>query len=164
MCASMKEVLNVFLNQYNYYANLMDTQDLIDLRLYNSPNDAYLDRKKCKGPPFIVINGRNIRYPKEDFLLWLKDEKNSERLKKDNFYCWKCEKFYDESFFYQRKSPCKQCHRKIIRKWQQKNPEKVAFYRENEKAKLFCMKKIKKWYGEKFVSNRESYLLNKSGF
>ncbi len=156
----MENILSIIMNQYESFPDLLDSKDLIGLALYRTPNDAYLDRKHCKGPPFIVINGRNIRYPKDDFIAWLKEEKETNKTKFNELFCWRCERFYDRSKFYQNKSPCKECHKKIIRDWQKRNPDRILTYRENERAKNFCMKKIKKWYGAEFVSSHESKVLN----
>jgi hypothetical protein len=59
---------------------LASTWDLIELGLFGSENAAYRARKRNDGPPYIRVNSRVIRYPKQgvlDFLRERHEDRNS---------------------------------------------------------------------------------------
>lgn len=57
--------------------------------------------------------------------------------------CHKCQQLLASINFYERKSPCKKCHMKLVKDWQKRNPEKVRVIKaRNNKAYRYKRKLI----------------------
>jgi len=60
-----------------------------------------------------------------------------ENIKHDHNFCCQCKRERHIKYFYKGKSsPCKECHILIVKRWQKRNPDKVAEYKERQLEKL----------------------------
>lgn len=118
--------------------DLLNTKDLITIGLFNTRAGACYVRKHGKGPPFYKTNDGFVIYRKLDVYFWLLEKTKPPVFDKDEplKICKCCQKEFPLAwFYYEKKSSCKKCHIKAVRKWQKNNPKKHAEHRENERMK-----------------------------
>ena len=57
--------------------------------------------------------------------------------------CRKCKRLLPLDAFYERKSPCKECHKFLVRSWQKRNPETVKEHKRKCNRNYRIKQKLK---------------------
>lgn len=99
----------------------MTPNDLVAFKIYSSTSEAKMERDLGLGPRYIKLRAKKILYEKSDLIAWLMKNEKTENFSFKRF-CLQCKRSLDlERFYENKKSPCKECHVLIVKRWQKKH-------------------------------------------
>jgi hypothetical protein len=65
---------NIMSEKLKHMPELLTTQHLVELGLFNNKDDAYLCRKRGNTPPFVQVSPRHkVLYPKDLLIKWIEE-------------------------------------------------------------------------------------------